>query len=100
MITMEEWQGNQRTFEERDLNHDQVLSGSELKAGMLRSVSDVMGPSGTITRWRFVSHTTQGDIFSALDVNKDGFLSLSEWKVPASIFNQLDLNHDGLLSRA
>jgi Ca2+-binding EF-hand superfamily protein len=99
MISMEEWQGNQRTFEERDLNHDQVLSGSELKPGMLRPISEVSGPGGTITRWQFTSHTVQGDIFSSLDVNKDGFISPSEWKVPSIIFNQLDLDHNGSLSR-
>jgi len=37
-ITMEEWQGNQRTFEEFDLNHDGILSGTELHPGMIRTI--------------------------------------------------------------
>ena len=42
MISMEEWQGNQRTFEERDLNGDGFLSGTELSSGMIRPLSSLI----------------------------------------------------------
>jgi len=99
VISMEEWQGNQRTFEERDLNHDKILSGAELSSGMLRKLSDVTSPAGTVTRWVFISRTTEGDIFSSLDRNKDGVISTGEWQVPYKLFDQLDTNHNGLLDR-
>jgi len=60
-ISMEEWQGNQRTFEERDLNHDKFLSGDELSPGMILTPSTAAGRTvdQTLIRKKSSTQTTE-----------------------------------------
>jgi Ca2+-binding EF-hand superfamily protein len=78
-ITRDEWRGNQNSFNQHDWNGDGVLSGIEVTPGAQRP--------------------NQGDTFDRLDTNRDGRLSLAEWRGNRATFNTLDLNRDGFLTR-
>jgi len=58
IISMEEWQSNQRTFMESDLNGDGFLSGGELGSGMIRPISQAIGED-YILQFQSTTHTVE-----------------------------------------
>lgn len=80
VITRAEWRGeSDRSFDNRDLNGDGVLSGNEVKRGAVC--------------------LNGADTFQTLDLNNNGIISIGEWTGTLRSFDGLDLNHDNRLSR-
>jgi Ca2+-binding EF-hand superfamily protein len=82
VITRNEWRGNDRAFQARDLNKDGILSGDEL-----RSVSRRRQEDGD-----------DRDNRSRDDTDRDGRITRAEWRGTAERFDLLDTNRDGVLT--
>jgi hypothetical protein len=92
------------------LKNGQVLHESR-KAPEYPLVLDVsLGTMGTTVRNAKIGfddrrltqldrRTDEGDRFAALDANRDGVISVSEWRASRRSFDQFDVNRDGVVSR-
>ncbi|HET6373489.1 MAG TPA: EF-hand domain-containing protein [Candidatus Polarisedimenticolia bacterium] len=79
VISRDEWRGNSQSFSVHDRNNDGVLSGDEIHVAL---------------------DDAQYDDFAAVDSNRDGIVSRSEWRWSSDEFDRLDYNpHDGALTR-
>jgi hypothetical protein len=78
VITRAEWRGNAQSFRQHDWNGDGVLSGDEMRGGSLG------GPVNS---------------FAAIDANRDGWITRSEWRMAPTDFARLDGNRDNRVSR-
>jgi Ca2+-binding EF-hand superfamily protein len=78
-VERNEWRGTVDAFEWLDENNDNVLSRAELG-----------GEDGT---------TDRVDAFASLDANRNGTLSIQEWRWSRRSFNRSDGNADGVISR-
>jgi Ca2+-binding EF-hand superfamily protein len=74
-----EWHGSVAAFEWLDRNNDGVLTRAEVVGNAPATVTD--------------------DEFTSTDVNRDRFVSRTEWHYSPGSFNRLDTNRDGRLSR-
>lgn len=82
VITRDEWNGNDRSFQNQDWNGDGKLSGEEVRVGGRRELA-----------------RERNDRFDDLDTNRDGRLTRAEWRGGAALFDVLDADRDGLLTR-
>jgi hypothetical protein len=80
VITRAEWRGNTRSFRNQDRNRDGVVSAEDRYWGGDRVVREVPSAMG---RW---------------DYNRDGVVSVREWRGDRYTFRSLDLNRDGVLT--
>jgi EF hand domain-containing protein len=93
VVTRAEWQGSRAAFNQHDTNGDNVLSGNEVWDGGYRRNRNGSGDNGTFDDW-----TPQA--FTNIDRNRDGRITLSEWRYDRESFNRADRNRDNVLSRA
>jgi Ca2+-binding EF-hand superfamily protein len=94
VITRAEWRGNDRAFNNQDWNGDGILSGDEVRPGARRPDTFDDRPVGTSGRggeWTAVR-------FRALDRNSDGRIERNEWQISDDLFSRLDRNRDGVVS--
>jgi EF hand domain-containing protein len=94
VVTRAEWQGTYATFNQHDTNGDNVLSGNEVwDGGYRRNTRNRSSGSGTFDDW-----TTQA--FTSIDRNRDGRITLGEWRFDRESFDRADWNGDRVLSRS
>jgi EF hand len=86
-ITRKEWQGNDKSFNQHDLNRDGVLAGREVRSGARNDAQ--------VRRDARVRRGT--DTFGRLDRNRDGVLHGSEWPYDSSAFRRIDRNRNGVI---
>jgi hypothetical protein len=95
IITREEWNGSDRSFEVHDWNGDGQLSGPEVRPGARRTVTaepdHVPGRNERYVNW------TRGG-FTALDHNRDNRISPNEWHFDGQTFRRVDANRDNSIS--
>ena len=131
VITRDEWRGNDRSFRNQDWNGDGMLSGDEVRAGARRQTnwSQDWNRDGRVDNLdsqilqRFRGYDSNNDnrvargewtgdarLFTRLDGNRDGFLTIQEYTQgagynldalggPAFRFSNLDRNSDGWVTR-
>lgn len=98
VITRDEWNGSDRSFDVHDWNGDGRLSGDEVRVGAQRN-SNWEEADHTPGRFeRNVNWTRAG--FTALDHNRDGRLTTNEWHYDYETFHRVDRNRDNALSLA
>jgi Ca2+-binding EF-hand superfamily protein len=100
VIEREEWNGNAAAFEERDWNHDGVLSGDELRPGARRSSRDGEASRAGEEFDPAIAATWTENAFRQTDRNRDGRITSSEWFYSADYFRRADRNRDGVLTMA
>ena len=96
VITRDEWQGSQRSFNNHDWNGDGRLSGNEVRAGRQRNDNWEVADHNPNWRERSLSYTQSA--FSNLDHNRDGRLTANEWHYQLETFRRIDRNRDDALS--
>ena len=95
VITRDEWNGSDRSFDVHDWNGDGQLSGPEVRAGARRT--ETAEPDHTPGRYeRYVNWTREG--FAALDHNRDNRIAANEWHFDAQTFRRVDADRDQSLS--
>lgn len=99
VVTRQEWTGPADGFDARDWNSDGVLSGSELQPGARRGQARRAREAGRDAGSEPFDDWTAGG-FTALDRNRDGRISESEWPSDFAGFDRADHNSDGTISRA
>lgn len=96
VITREEWQGSQRSFDTHDWNNDGRLSGNEVLVGAQRD-----------SRWEEADHNPRWSernlswtrsAFSNLDHNRDNRLTPNEWHYDIETFRRVDRNRDNAVN--
>ena len=92
IITRDEWQGSDRSFDVHDWNGDGKLSGPEVRVGAQRNTPIVEADHYPNRYERNVDWTRGG--FAALDHNRDGRLTANEWHFDAETFRRVDVNRD------
>jgi len=96
VVTRAEWQGSYAAFNQHDTNGDNVLSGNEVwDGGYRRNNRDryESPDAGAFDDW-----TTQA--FTSIDRNRDGRITLSEWRYDRDSFDRADRNGDRILTRS
>ncbi len=83
-VTRAEWPGDGRLFLRLDTNRDGVITLTEYARGRGYNLDGLGGPAFG---------------FSALDRNRDGWLSRYEWNMSSAEFNRLDINNDNRISQ-
>ena len=92
IITRDEWNGSDQSFDVQDWNDDGQLSGPEVRIGGRRTVA--VEPDHAPGRYeRYLNWTRAG--FSALDHNRDNRIMANEWHFDAETFRRVDANRDG-----
>ena len=96
VITREEWQGNQRAFDNQDWNGDGRLSGEEVRPGAQRNSRWEEADHDANWRERNLSWTRSA--FTNLDHNRDNRLTPNEWHYDLETFRRVDANRDNALN--
>jgi Ca2+-binding EF-hand superfamily protein len=96
VITRDEWQGSQRSFNNHDWNGDGRLSGNEVRAGAQRNDNWEVADHAPNARERSLSYTRSA--FSNLDHNRDGRLTANEWHYQLETFRRIDRNRDDAIN--
>lgn len=96
VITREEWQGSQRSFDTHDWNNDGRLSGNEVLVGAQRDSRWEEADHAANWRERNLSWTRSA--FSNLDHNRDNRLTPNEWHYDIETFRRVDRNRDNALN--
>jgi Ca2+-binding EF-hand superfamily protein len=96
VITRDEWQGSQRSFNNHDWNGDGRLSGNEVRAGAQRNHNWEVADHAPNARERSLSYTRSA--FSNLDHNRDGRLTANEWHYQLETFRRIDRNRDDAIN--
>lgn len=98
VISRQEWNGSDRSFEVHDWNNDGRLSGEEVRVGAQRN-----------TNWETADHnpnrwerdlTWTRSAFTNLDHNRDGRLTDNEWHFDRETFRRVDSNRDNTITIA
>lgn len=97
VITRSEWRGSVESFREHDWNRDGVLSGDELRLD--RDRNDPYDDRDTRSGDSLEFSSWTAAAFSNLDSNRDGRISVGEWRSDRATFRRVDRNGDGFLSR-
>ncbi len=99
VVTRQEWTGTADAFNDRDWNRDGRLSGSELRPGARRGQARrSRDEDANRNADQFDDWTPEG--FAALDRNRDGRVTESEWTFGRDDFDRADHNGDGTVTRA
>lgn len=93
-ISRDEWNGNERSFQNHDWNGDGVLSGNEVRSGAQR---DTDLADHNPNRFERNLNWTQSN-FGSLDHNRDGRISVNEWHFDLETFRRVDANRNDSLS--
>jgi Ca2+-binding EF-hand superfamily protein len=97
VISRDEWRGSDRSFRNHDWNGDGKLSGDEIRVGARRADRwDDRDIESSIER----EDDRTPERFRALDHNRDGRLSRSEWHASGELFARIDRNRDNFISAA
>jgi YD repeat-containing protein len=98
VITRQEWNGSDRSFEVHDWNRDGRLSGEEVRTGWQRK-DQMQPPDHDPNRFeRNLNWTRQN--FTNLDHNRDGKLTSNEWHFDLETFRRVDNNNDKAIQLA
>ncbi len=99
VITREEWQGSDRSFQVHDWNGDRVLSGDEVRTGKSRKKAPDVQPDfdSPDREYRFDDWTERG--FRSLDHNHDNRVTADEWHFDREGFRRADHNGNNAISR-
>jgi len=95
VISRDEWQGSQRSFDVHDWNNDGRLSGNEVIVGAQRDSRWEEADHAAGWRERNLSWTRSA--FSNLDHNRDGRLTPNEWHYDTETFRRVDRNRNNSL---
>ncbi|MFL6280803.1 MAG: EF-hand domain-containing protein [Vicinamibacterales bacterium] len=87
VITRAEWQGDDQSFREHDLNHDGVLSGDEVNGRLVSDRQDRSRREELAAR------------FERADKNGDGQIARREWTGTTAAFKRMDQDGDGVVTR-
>jgi hypothetical protein len=101
VISRQEWNGSDRSFQVHDWNRDGVLSGNEVRPGGRRqrqADADQRTFDSPYRDYEFDDWTPQG--FTGLDHNRDGRITSDEWHFDREGYRRADHNGDGIISRA
>jgi Ca2+-binding EF-hand superfamily protein len=98
VITRQEWNGSDRSFEVHDWNGDGRLSGNEVRVGYQRD-TDWEQADHNPNRWERNLTWTRG-MFATLDHNRDGRLTDNEWHYDHETFVRVDRNRDNAVTVA
>jgi Ca2+-binding EF-hand superfamily protein len=98
IITRAEWTGTELSFKMHDWNGDGILSGDEVRVGVVRPRTTDPVFDSQEREYEFDDWTVRG--FTALDHNRDGRISRDEWHFDRESFRRADHNGDGVVSRA
>ena len=96
VITRQEWQGSQRSFDVHDWNNDGRLTGNEVLVGAQRDSRWEDADHNASWRERNLSWTRSA--FTNLDHNRDNRLTPNEWHYDAETFRRVDANNDNALN--
>ena len=83
IISRAEWRGTPQEFRERDINRDDILSGTEMRD----------------RNWTESGEQWDDDTFATLDRNGNGRLARGEWRGDLATFRQVDRNGDNQITR-
>ena len=97
-ISLDEWRGSDRAFQNQDWNGDGQLSGNEVRLGARRDGNYEEADHLPNRYERYVSWTAAG--FTNLDHNRDRRISANEWHFDVETFRRVDRNRDGFLSQS
>jgi Ca2+-binding EF-hand superfamily protein len=93
-ITRDEWNGNERSFQNHDWNGDGVLSGNEVRPGGQRNTELA---DHEPNRFERNLNWTRAN-FSSLDHNRDNRLSSNEWHFDMETFRRVDWDRNDSIS--
>ena len=93
-ITRDEWNGNDRSFQNHDWNGDGVLSGNEVRPGSQRNTE--LADHDPNVRERNLNWTQNQ--FNALDHNRDRRLAANEWHYDLATFRRIDRDRNDSIS--
>ena len=96
VISRQEWQGNQRSFDVHDWNNDGRLSGNEVLVGAQRDTNWEEADHNPNWRERSLSWTRSS--FQNLDHNRDNRLTPNEWHYDIETFRRVDRNRDNAVN--
>jgi hypothetical protein len=96
IVSRSEWRGNNRTFNQHDINRDGVLSGNELPGYVDDRDRYRDRDRGDQTRSR--SQARGGGPVGKLDQNRTGRVEGYEWPYNQQLFHKLDTDADSTLS--
>ena len=96
VITRAEWRGNDQSFRNQDWNGDGVLSGDEVRPGRRRQ-------STWAQDWNRDGRVDNIDTqiaqrYRGYDMDNDNRVARNEWPSAERIFSRLDTNRDGYLT--
>ena len=97
IITRDEWNGSDQSFDVHDWNRDGKLSGPEVRVGAQRT--QAAQPDHNPNRYERNLDWSRNS-FTALDHNRDGKLTANEWHFDAESFRRVDDNRDNAISLA
>jgi len=94
IITRQEWNGSERSFEVHDWNRDGRLSGNEVRAGVQQ---DADFADHNPNQFERNLNWTRNN-FTSMDHNRDNRISSNEWHFDMETFRRVDRNRNDSLS--
>jgi len=96
VITRDEWNGSDQSFNVHDWNRDGRLSGDEIRLGAQRNSNWEEADHNPNWGERNLSWTRSA--FQNLDHNRDGRLTANEWHYDMETFRRVDRNRDNAIT--